>query len=101
MPDAKHCGGLLEMSRIAAIAEVDDVVVSPHNPSGPVATAATVQLCAGLSNFGILELQWGEVSWRGELLSPPEKFVAGRIAVPSQPGFGFRFNEALARRHSL
>lgn len=101
MPDAKHCGGLLEMARIAAVAEVDGITVSPHNPSGPVATAATVQLCAGLSNFGILELQWGEVPWRGELLNPPEKFVAGQIAVSSQPGFGFRFNERLARRYSL
>jgi galactonate dehydratase len=101
MPDAKHCGGLLEMTRIAAVAEVDGIAVAPHNPSGPVATAATIHACAGMSNFRILELQWGEVPWRGELVSPPEKFVAGQIAVPAQPGFGVRFNDKLARRYAM
>lgn len=101
MPDAKHCGGLLEMTRIAALAELDGVAVSPHNPSGPVATAATVQACAGMSNFRILELQWGEVPWRAELVSPAEQFVAGQIAVPAQPGFGIRLNDKLARRYAM
>ena len=55
MPDVKHCGGLTEARRIAAIADLHDVAVSPHNPSGPVATAASVQLCAAMSNFDILE----------------------------------------------
>ncbi len=35
MPDVKHCGGLLELTRIAAVAETDGVTVAPHNPSGP------------------------------------------------------------------
>ena len=42
MPDVKHCGGLTEARRIAAIADLYGVAVSPHNPSGPVATAASV-----------------------------------------------------------
>ena len=46
MPDVKHCGGLLELTRIAAVAATRDVLVSPHNPSGPVSTAASVQICA-------------------------------------------------------
>ena len=35
MPDVKHCGGLLEMTRIAAVAADEGVMVAPHNPSGP------------------------------------------------------------------
>ena len=82
MPDVKHCGGLLEARKIAAVAELDGVAVSPHNPSGPVATAASAQLCAGLPNFEILEMQWGEAAWRGDLVDPPERFEEGTIAVP-------------------
>ena len=100
MPDVKHCGGLLEGKKIAAVAELDGVAVSPHNPSGPVATAASVQLCAGLSNVSILEFAWGEVPWRAELIDPPEQFVKGRIRVPDGPGFGIELNDKEVARHA-
>ena len=101
MPDVKHCGGLLELTRIAAMAEADDVTVAPHNPSGPVSTAASVQVCAVLTNFRLLELQWGEVDWRPEVVTPPEKFERGAIAVPDRPGFGVELNDKVVRAHPL
>ena len=100
MPDVKHCGGLLEARKIAAVAELDGVAVSPHNPSGPVATAASAQLCAGLPNFEILEMQWGEADWRGDLVDPPERFENGSVAVPEGPGLGVELNAAVARAHA-
>ena len=101
MPDVKHCGGLLELTRIAAMADADGVAVAPHNPSGPVSTAATVQACAVLKNFRLLEYQWGEAAWRHDLLSPPELFANGSIEVPDRPGFGVELNDALVRAHPL
>jgi galactonate dehydratase len=101
MPDVKHCGGLLELARIAAVADSDGVTVSPHNPSGPVSTAASVQVCAMLRNFRILEFQWGEVDWRHDLVSPPERFVNGTIGVPDRPGFGIELNEKVVRAHLM
>lgn len=56
-----HGGGLLELTRIAAVAESGGVTVAPHNPIGPVSTAASIQACAVLSNLRLLELQWGDV----------------------------------------
>ena len=101
MPDVKHCGGLLELSRIAAMAEADDVKVAPHNPSGPVSTAASIQVCAVLSNFNFLELQWGEVGWRKDVLKPVENFQDGSIRVPDKPGFGIELNESVIRSRLL
>jgi galactonate dehydratase len=101
MPDVKHCGGLLEMTRIAAMANGDGVAVAPHNPSGPVSTAANVQICAGMPNFRLLELQWGEVGWRSELIVPEERFEKGSIRVPARPGFGIQLNDKLARSHPV
>lgn len=101
MPDVKHCGGLLELTRIAAMAADEGVMVAPHNPSGPVSTAASVQVCAGMKNVNYLELQYGEVSWRPEALLPPERFVDGSIDVPDRPGFGVDLNEAVIRARSL
>lgn len=101
MPDVKHCGGLLEMTHIAAMAGAHGVSVAPHNPSGPVATTASLHAIAGLGNCEILELQWGEVAWRGELLGPPERVTAGQMEIPQRPGFGISWNEKLASRYRL
>lgn len=101
MPDVKHCGGLLEMTRIAAMAKDDGVAVAPHNPSGPVSTAANVQVCAGMANFRLLELQWGEVGWRSELVIPEERFEKGSIQVPVRRGFGIQLNDKVAKAHPI
>jgi galactonate dehydratase len=101
MPDVKHCGGLLELTRIAAVADSDGVTVAPHNPSGPVSTAASIQVCAVLDNFRILEFQWGEVDWRHDIVTPPERFENGTINVPKRPGFGIELNEKVVRAHLM
>ena len=42
-PDITHCGGLSEARRIAAMAEAYRVALAPHNPQGPVSTAASLE----------------------------------------------------------
>lgn len=101
MPDVKHCGGLLELTRIAAMAAGDGVMVAPHNPSGPVSTAASLQVCAGMKNVNYLELQYGEVGWRSDALVPAERFVDGTIQVPDRPGFGIALNEDVIKTRAL
>ncbi|HLJ56641.1 MAG TPA: enolase C-terminal domain-like protein, partial [Chthonomonadaceae bacterium] len=43
-PDITHCGGLSEARRIAAMCEAYRVALAPHNPQGPVSTAASLEL---------------------------------------------------------
>jgi galactonate dehydratase len=54
-PDVCVVGGLLEMRKIAAIAEAHYVTVAPHNPMGPLATAVNLHFSAAQPNFRILE----------------------------------------------
>ncbi len=91
LPDVKHVGGILELKKIAAMAEAANVMVTPHNPSGPVATAASVQCMATVPNFAILEYAWGEVGWRADLVNPPEQIVDGFIELSGRPGLGIDF----------
>ncbi|QMW04290.1 mandelate racemase/muconate lactonizing enzyme family protein [Spirosoma foliorum] len=101
MPDVKHCGGIQECRYIAALAEAaGDIKVSPHNPSGPISTAASVQVCAGMPNFSILEFAYGEVPWRADLVKPAEQFQDGFLPVPTGPGLGYTLNYTLINKHS-
>ena len=49
-PDISHAGGIMELKKIAAEAESRYIPFTPHNPSGPVANAATLQLAATCPN---------------------------------------------------
>lgn len=99
MPDVKHCGGILELSEIAAAARMHQVQVAPHNPAGPLSTAATAQVASTWPNFYILEYAWGEVDWRGELLQPAEKIEDGYLVLSQEPGLGHRLNPALVEKY--
>jgi len=99
MPDIKHNGGLLESQQIAAAARMGQILVAPHNPSGPVASAATAQVFCTVPNFYILEHAWGEVDWRSDLLIPPERIEQGQLIVSDEPGLGHRLNPDVVEQH--
>ncbi|MEA3406739.1 MAG: galactonate dehydratase [Chloroflexota bacterium] len=86
-PDVCHDGGILETLKIAAMAETYYVRVAPHNPNGPVATAASIQLAACLPNFVILEYAQNQ-PWRDQVLKEPLEVVDGYVNLPEKPGLG-------------
>jgi galactonate dehydratase len=88
-PDIIHVGGLLEAKKIAAIADAAYIPVSFHNPFGPVATAAAIQLDACTTNF-IMQESFCEydVEWRFDLLENCPRPEGGRYAIPDLPGLG-------------
>jgi galactonate dehydratase len=100
MPDPKFCGGLLELKKIAAMAEGAGLSVSPHGPASPVGTAAAAQVCATLPNFLILEFSYCEVPWRAELIDPPEQIVDSALPLGAGPGLGITLNEGTARKYA-
>lgn len=99
MPDVKYCGGMLELKKIATLAEANGLLVSPHGPAGPVGNMAAAHVCAGMPNFHILEHSFGEVPWRAELIDPPEQLDKGHMVLSSKPGLGIRLNEKTAMRY--
>lgn len=88
-PDTGRAGGLLQMKKIAALAEAHYVTVAPHSGSlGPVAEMAAVHLLASLPNFLILEHIADDVPQRYEVMTPQPDISAGSIIVPDRPGIG-------------
>jgi galactonate dehydratase len=101
MPDVKHCGGILEMRKIASIAESGGHACAPHNPTGPVATAASTQCCSTMPNFLILEYAWGETDWSRDLISPREEFIDGHLVLHDAPGLGIDLNPDVVEAHRI
>ncbi len=96
-PDICLCGGILEMKKIAAMAEAHYVMVAPHNPMGPLATVVNVHFAASTQNFFILEYHADDESPRKDLLKEPLMVKDGYIPVPTKPGWGVELNEEAFR----
>jgi galactonate dehydratase len=98
-PDLCHAGGLTEVKKIAALAEAAYVQVAPHNASGPVGTAAAVQLDASIPNFLIQEYFVAQAPWIEDVVEGGPRVTGGEIAVPDRPGLGVELHEAAALAH--
>ena len=98
-PDICHAGGITALKKIAAMAEAHHIQVAPHNPQGPISTAASIHLAAAIPNFRILEFAnqlqlpgWAEVQREALAITP------GWAELPARPGLGIELDEeALAR----
>jgi galactonate dehydratase len=98
-PDVCHCGGVAEVRRIAALAETHGVLLAPHNPLGPVATAHNLHVAAATPNFLIQEQMRGAAPWWNDIVTAPFEVVDGRVALPTGIGLGLEVDEREAARH--
>ncbi|MFH1566704.1 MAG: mandelate racemase/muconate lactonizing enzyme family protein [Gemmatimonadota bacterium] len=98
-PDTGRAGGLMQMKKIAALAEAHFVTMAPHDGSlGPVAEMAAVHLLATLPNFLILEHLEDDVPQRQEVMTGQPEIAESHIRVPDAPGLGVDLvEEAIAR----
>jgi galactonate dehydratase len=100
-PDITHCGGLTEARRIAAMAEAYRVAIAPHNPQGPVSTAASLEFGFATPGYVICETVHNDVPWRQDVVR--EGFTVepkGRIVRPgTRPGLGIEIDESEVRKH--
>ena len=97
-PDIRACGGILEMRKIAALAEGHYLALAPHSGAagGPVGVAASLHVCAAIPNFLVMEggLQRGEGLFR-----EPLSFAGGFLELPQGPGLGFEIDpDAISAR---
>ncbi len=98
-PDVCVTGGILELKKIAAIADAHYVVVAPHNPMGPLATMVNVHFAASTPNFLILEYHPDDESPRKDLIKDPILVSKGYLSIPDKPGWGYEINEEAFRHY--
>ena len=88
-PDTGRAGGLMQMKKMAALAEAHYCTLAPHDGSlGPVAEMAAVHIMATIPNFLILEHLADDVPQRYSVMNGQPEITKGFIAVPDTPGLG-------------
>jgi galactonate dehydratase len=99
-PDVCMCGGLTGAKKVAALAEAHYVGVVPHNPLGPVSTAACIQLAACIPNFALQEYPLGEGEPpKSEIVTSTLRLEEGFLIIPDTPGIGIELADDAAVRY--
>ncbi len=98
--DVCNVGGLTEAMKVASLAEAHYIDLMPHNPLGPICTAASIHLAAAVPNFAWLEIRESpteHLPFYDKNLFPVQPQAEGpRFPTPELPGLGIEFNEELA-----
>jgi galactonate dehydratase len=97
--DVGNAGGILEVYKIAAMAEAFYVSMAPHNPWSPLTTAISLHLDAVVQNFLIQEIPTsGAPPGRSRVLQQQiERPREGYLEIPSGPGWGVDLDEEFIR----
>ncbi len=103
--DVCNVGGLTEAMKVAGWSEAHYVDLMPHNPLGPVCTAATLHLAAAVPNFAWLETRASPAESLGfddSAIFPVQPRLQGAVyPVPDTPGLGVEVNEEAILRQDF
>jgi len=94
-PALGRAGGIWEMKKVAAMAEVYNAQMAPHLYAGPVEWAANIHLAASIPN--LLMCESIETPFHDLLIKGTIRVKDGFIDAPEAPGLGIEVDEALAR----
>ena len=91
--------GFAESLKIAAMADVYEVNVAPHNFYGHLASAISAHFCAAVPNFRVMEIDIDSAPWRDEFVKEVPVIDKGDYILPKGPGWGVEVDEAGLKRH--
>jgi galactonate dehydratase len=89
--------GLLESTKIAAMADVYEVNVAPHNFYGHLCSAISATFSAVVPNFRVMEIDIDSAPWRDEFYMTIPTIENGEFLLPQGPGWGIDVNERAVR----
>ncbi|HTG89173.1 MAG TPA: mandelate racemase/muconate lactonizing enzyme family protein [Vicinamibacterales bacterium] len=98
-PDVARTGGLTPVKKIAAMAETHYVNLAPHNPNGPLCTAASLHLCTSIANFLIIEQGNTNTEIYKDIFTGGWKDSLSEMWVPEGPGIGVDFSPAFVKEY--
>lgn len=102
-PDVMYMGGMTRTLTVARMAAAAGLPVTPHSANLSLVTMCTMHLLGAIPNAGkYLELSIEGADyypWQQELfIGDPYRVEAGRVQIPSAPGWGVEINPAWLAR---
>ena len=91
--------GVAESLKIAAMADIYEVNVAPHNFYGHLSTMMSAHFSAVAPNFRIMEIDPDTVSWQDDLVTVQPQIENGYLMLPTGPGWGTDINEEAVLAH--
>jgi L-alanine-DL-glutamate epimerase-like enolase superfamily enzyme len=102
-PDAALVGGITGLRRVAAMAQENNLVFTPHTWTNGMGVVANCHLTAGLADAPFIEFPYDPPEWtlprRDFMMTEPLTVGAdGMIRLSDAPGMGYDLDEDLLRR---
>jgi galactonate dehydratase len=94
--DICNVGGFTEAMKVAGWCEAHYIDLMPHNPLGPISTAANIHLAAAAPNYAWLEDRTTEATFDAGMFPVQHRLQGDRYPLPTGPGLGVEFNEDMA-----
>jgi galactonate dehydratase len=92
------CGGITEARKIAGWCETHYIEQAPHNPLGPVSTAACLHFDLSTPLFAVQELTW-RPEIIADIVQTDMRLEGGNLYSGGAPGLGVELNEEAALAH--
>jgi galactonate dehydratase len=89
------CGGLTEARKVAGWCETHYIEQAPHNPLGPVSTAACLHFDLSTPLFAVQELTW-RPSVLADVVRTDMRLDGGNLSSGGSPGLGVELDEEAA-----
>ncbi len=100
-PDPGSCGGITECVKIMNLCQVHYAEIAPHVSSGPIVTAAALQIAAAAPNFLMQENVYKSEHFTSRLLTHSMGWDNGYFKPLERPGLGIEVDEKEVLRHCV
>jgi galactonate dehydratase len=100
-PDVARSGGITAVKKIAALADTGYITVAPHNPNGPICTAASMHIAASIPNFLIMEEGNTQTQEYRDIFVDGWNQNFSEWTIPESPGLGVDLTPEFLRANEV
>ena len=96
-PDLINTGGIIELLKIGAMAEANNISIAPHQAEGPLNTFTTLNVDALMNNLKIQEMfdEFAYPAWIGDIVDTVPEVKNGYVELPEKPGIGINLKDKI------
>lgn len=91
--------GFIESKKIADMADLYEMNITPHNYYSHLADYISGHFCAVVPNLRIMEVDVDDVPWKRDIVTVAPKIENGMFHIPTAPGWGADINEDVVHAH--